>query len=249
MQVMKKRLLGVLAAVVLAALGTLVLVAYVQGAENRALAGEQTVDVLVVAQAIERSTKAEEIGPFVTTERVPLKVRAEGSVESLDELSGQVAAVDLLPGEQIVAARFQSPAKLAEESQVEVPDGLQEITIALEPQRAVGGQIAPGDTVGIFASFSPDVLPYNTKLILHKLLLTNIQMEQLPPSPSEEDAASSAPELAPTGNLLMTLAVDVTQAERIVFAAEHGTIWLSAEPESANEGGSQLRNPENIYND
>jgi pilus assembly protein CpaB len=246
---MKKRLVGVVAAVVLAAVGTFVLVAYVQSAESRALAGEQTVDVLVVTQAIERSSKAEDIGAFVSTERIPLKVRAEGSVDSLADLNGQVAAVDLLPGEQVVSARFITPAQLAEESQIEVPEGLQEITVSLEPQRAVGGQILPGESIGLFASFSPDVLPYNSKLILHKLLVTNVQVEQLPQTPAEDEDGNSGPDLAPTGNLLITLAVDVEQAERIVFAAEHGSIWLSAEPESASEAGSELRNTENIYRD
>lgn len=246
---MRKRLLGVLAAVILAGVGTTFLVAYVHGAERRALAGEETVDVLVVSQAVEKATKAEELKPFVTTERVPLKVRAEGSVASLDDLDGKVAAVDLLPGEQIVSARFITPTQLAEESQIEVPDGLQELTISLEPQRAVGGQILPGETVGLLASFEPEVLPYNSKFLLHKLLVTNVQVEQLPPERSEEQDGPTGPELAPTGNLLITLAVDVPQSERIVFAAEHGTIWLTAEPESATEDGSIIRDAEGIYRD
>lgn len=246
---MKRRIIGVLAALVLAALGTGVLVAYVQGAQNRALAGEQTVDVLVVAAPIAEATKGEDIEPLVTTERVPTKVKAEGAIADLDQLDGMVAAVDLVPGEQVVAARFVSPAQLAEESGVEVPEGKQEVTISLEPQRAVGGQIAPGDTVGLFGSFVPDGQPRSSKLMLHKLLVTNVQVEQLPTSTGTEAEATEGPDLAPTGNLLVTVAVDVEQAERTIFAAEHGTIWLSAEPAEAGEGGSQLRTPENIHND
>jgi pilus assembly protein CpaB len=265
---MMRRVLGVVAAVLLAAVGTAFLVIYVRGAEDRALAGQETVDVLVVKEQVARSTKAEDLRTFVATERVPAKVRAAGSITDLSQLDGQVAAVDLLPGEQLVRSRFVTPTQLAEESQIEVPEGLQEVTISLEPQRAVGGQIAPGDLVGFYSSFNlndkrseeqiaaeeseqfREELSEVTKVILHKLLVTNVQVEQLPQqAPTDENGERSGPDLAPTGNLLVTLAVDVAQAERIVFSAEHGMIWLSAQDEDTTEDSSRLRTPRNIYDD
>ena len=250
---MNRKIIGVLAAVVLAALGTTFLVAFVQGAESRALEGVETVEVLVVSDAVDEGTPAEEIEDRITTEHVPAKVRAEDGVGDLDALEGRVTSVALMPGEQLVASRFVTPAQLAEDAAVEVPEGLQEVSISLEPQRAVGGQVAPGDTVGLLASFRPEGQddPDVTKMILHKLLVTNVQVEQLPQEAGDGDDADagSAPDLAPTGNLLVTLAVDVPQVERITFAAEHGTIWLTAEPEDATEDGSQIRDLGNIYDD
>lgn len=265
---MKRTVLGVIASVLLAAVGTVFLVGFVRGAEDRALAGQETVEVLVVSETIARGTAAEQIGASVVTQRIPANVMAEGSVVDLDDLEGRVAAVDLVPGEQLVAARFAEPAQLGVERAVEVPEGLQEVTISLSPERAVGGQIRPGETVGLFASFNltdrrgeeeinneeqeylRQQLSETTKLILHKLLVTNVQVEQLPQQPADGDGqATSGPDLAPTGNLLITLAIDVPQAERIVFAAEHGTIWLSLEDEDADESGSRLRTPRNIYDD
>lgn len=265
---MMRRVLGVVAAVVLAAIGTAVLVAFVRGAEARALAGQETVEVLVVKEPVSKETTAEELAAFVTTERVPAKVRAAGSVDDLDDLEGQVVAVDLVPGEQVVRTRFATPAQLAEQSQVEVPEGLQEVTISIEPHRAVGGQLRPGDLVGFLSSFNledkredeqiaeeenPDYrqqLSETTKTILHGLLVTNVQVEQLPQTATAEgEGEPSGPDLAPTGNLLVTLAVDTSQAERIVFTAEHGTVWLTAQDEDTTTEGSQLRVPRNIYDD
>jgi pilus assembly protein CpaB len=249
---MNKRILGVVAAVLVAAVGTAFLVAFVRGAESRALAGEETVDVLVVNEQVEKGTPADELEDHLRSERVPVKVRADGSVTDLDSLDGKVTSVALMPGEQLVEGRFLTPAQLAEDSGVDVPEGLQEVTVSLEPQRAVGGQIAPSDRVGLLASFSPDVLPYNTKLVINQLLITNVQVEQLPQQTGEgedEDADGSTPDLAPTGNLLVTLAVDVPQVERIVFAAEHGTVWLTSQNDDTDEGGSTVRDPENIYSD
>jgi len=76
-----------------------------------------------------------------------------------------------------------------------------------------------------------------------------VQFEQLSQAPSENDGEASRPSLAPTGNLLITLAVDVPQAERIVFASEYGTIWLTAQDGETNESGSRIRTLRNIYDE
>jgi len=270
---MNRRIIGVVAAVLLAAVGTAFLVTYVRGAEDRALAGQETVEVLVVKEEVPRGTPVDELGDAVASERVPAKVRATGSIGSLDALNGQVTAADLVPGEQVLIGRFADPDDLRAQGQIEVPEGLQEVTISIAPQRALGGRIAPGDIVGFFASFTLEVdeedaedaegdedgepseeelrerVEEASKLILNKLLVTNVQVEQLPQTPEDEDGENSGPELAPTGNLLVTLAVDVDQAERIVFSSEYGTVWLSAQDENTSEEGSRIRTPRNIYDD
>jgi len=267
---MNRRIIGVVAAVLLAAVGTAFLVSYVRGAEDRALAGQETVEVLVVKEEVPRGTPVDELGDAVGTERIPAKVRAAGSIGSLDSLNGQVTAADLVPGEQVLVGRFADPDDLRAQGEIEVPEGLQEVTVSIAPQRALGGRVAPGDVVGFFASFTLEVddedaegdedgelseeelrerVEEASKLILNKLLVTNVQVEQLPQTPEDEDGERSGPELAPTGNLLVTLAVDVDQAERIVFSAEYGTVWLSAQDENTSEEGSRIRTPRNIYDD
>ena len=52
---------------------------------------------------------------------------------------------------------------------------------------------------------------------------------------------------APTGKLLVTLALDAPSVERVVFAAEHGTVWLSAEPSDAPEDGTKIVERGNVY--
>lgn len=263
---MRRTIISVVAAVLLASVGTLVLLGYVRGAEARALAGLETIEVLVLSEDVERGTPAEELTRAVITERIPAKVRANGSVTTLADLAGRVAAVDLLAGEQIVASRFATPAQLEDERAVEIPVGLQEITISVSPQRALGGNIAPGDIVGLYASFNLDVeldgdlsgaqqeqiqrrLDETSKVILHRLLVTNVQLEQLPRAPADDGTESGGVNLAPTGNLLITFAVDVPKAERIVFASEYGAIWLSAQDEDTVEDGSLIRTMRNIYDD
>ena len=101
-----RRLIAIIVALALAGAGTFFLVAYVRGAEDRALAGEVVVDVLVADAEIAAGTPAEELAGRVRAERVPAKVAAAGAVADLSALEGRVAAIALLPGEQLVEDRF-----------------------------------------------------------------------------------------------------------------------------------------------
>jgi len=251
---MKRRLLGLVASLVLATVGTVALVGYVQSAQDRAVAGEQLVDVLVVTSAIAKGTPASAVGAAVRTEQVPVKAKAAGSVASLAPLADQVAAVDLVPGEQLLASRFTTPETVSGLAQV--PPGALRVTVALDPTRAVGGRVRVGDRVAVVASLSLGTdtgapAPETTSVILHKVVVADVQAEQaLPdgPAPAGPGApADRTPTRAPTGNLLVTLALDAPSVERVVFAAERGTLWLALEPADAPEAGTKVVTPGNLY--
>ncbi len=244
---MRSRLVAAALAVLLALGGTLALIAYVRGADARALAGTRTVDVLVATQMIPKSTPAKSLVGMVAVKKLPEMAVLPDRVTSLEQLSGKVALTDLLTGEQLVSARFADPATARSQDQGGIPEGMQEVTVLLEPQRALGGRIAPGDTVGVFMSFSPPIKNYETHLRLQKVRVTRVQGTLAKASEEESNAGDSAPSPAPDDAFLVSLAVDVPMAERVLFAAEHGKIWLSNEPLSANEAGASVINPEGIF--
>jgi pilus assembly protein CpaB len=239
----RRRLLAATAALVLALVGTVVLVAYVRGADTRALAGVQTVDVLVVQQPVPAGTAAAELAGLVGVEQVPAKAAVEGRVTDLEELAGQVATVDLQPGEQLLATRFAGPGDLQAPGTVAVPAGASEISVLLEPQRAVGGRLAAGDTVGVLISLDPP----STHVVLHRVLVTQVQGAPAPAEGTEDVETASAGSAAPSASLMVTLAVTAEQAEGVVFGAEHGTLWLSLEPEGADVDGTEIVTPDNVY--
>ena len=223
----RQKLIGIVASVLLAAVGTGLLVAYVRSAESRALEGEKTVDVLVVSNTIPKGTKAEDITASLRMEQIPVKVATAGALTSTSPLAGKVAAVDLLPGEQLVSTRFTSPAEAQG-----IASNLLQVTIALEPVRALGGQIRKGDSVGVTVSFDD---PETTHLILHKVKVTDVR--------TVEGTAVTTPANgpAPAAGLLVTLAVDAPSVEKVVFGAEHGKLWLAWEPKEANESGTKVQ--------
>ncbi len=278
-----RRAIGIIGAVAVAALGTLLLVGYVRGAEDRALAGEELVEVLVVDRPIAQGVPASLLNGSVRLERVPLKVAAEGSVADLSALADRVAATDLFPGEQVVTSRFVAAESLAASTRIEAPSDHLEVTISVPAERALGGQLVPGDVVAVIASFAPFDLntfepndlapgevidpaeiflgttggeggsegsavrsPTSTGLILHGVLVTAVQVEQLPRA-AVEDLPDDAPALAPTGNLLITLAGTAHAVERIVFTAEHGFIWLAAEGPDAPDTVTDIVTRATVY--
>ena len=225
----RRKLMGIIASVVLAALGTALLVAYVRSAEDRALDGEEAVGVLVVTETIPKGTKAEEVSAKVKTEQVPSKVVAQGAVGDLRALNGLVAGGDMLPGEQVVQSRFAAPAATG----IATPaPGSLKVTVAMDALRAIGGQIRAGDSVGLVASFTE---PETSRLVLQKVAVTDVRTEAGVAVTGKPDGT------AVTGRLWVTLAVDAPSVERVVFAAEYGTLWLAWEPKEANEAGTKTQ--------
>jgi pilus assembly protein CpaB len=233
--------------VLLAATGTGVLVRYVESARTDALADEQMVSVLVVQSRIDRGTPATQISDKVRSIDVPTRVRPDGAVTSLADLGTKRAAVDLLPGEQLVVARFNASGATAS---TPATDGLLQVTVSLDPERALGGNVRMGDTVGVLLSVdSADAgngqkAPKSTHLVLHKVPVANVQVAE---QATDADTAATRVPSAIKGRYLVTLAVSAPAAEQLVFTAENGTIWLSAEPVDAPTDGTRTVNPTNVY--
>jgi pilus assembly protein CpaB len=241
---MKSRLLAGVAAVVLALIGAVMLYGYAQGAEARALEGLDPVDVLVVSTEVPAGTPSEELMPFLTTESLPSTAVGATALKDLESSTGKVTAVRLVPGEQLLTDRLVAPDDTSLTGIVNVPEGLQEVSFGIEPARAVGGRLSPGDTVGIFISMEPGVLPdepeaQTTQLALHKVLITSVQRapteSEIDPEATPEEQARAEAQALPGGSLMLTVAVTEEQATKIVFGNEFEGIWLSKEPESATE--------------
>ncbi|MFD5276597.1 Flp pilus assembly protein CpaB [Pseudarthrobacter sp. NPDC058362] len=250
---MKSRMLAGTAAVALAIVGAILIVVYAQGADQRALAGTQPVDVLVVKTAIPAGTPVEEMTASLETQSVPAAGKATSALSTLDDKAGTVAAVDLIPGEQLLAERLVAPEEAKESGAVEVPAGMQEVSFQLEPQRIAGGRIAVGDRVGMFLSFEAGADPANekdatTQMSIRKALVTAVQRAPQAASTEEaEDGSNPQDTTLPEGSLMLTVAVNDIDAGKIVFASEFGRLWLTKEPLDAKDNGSPIERKEVIY--
>lgn len=242
---MNKKLVGVIAAVVMAIVGTGVLVLYVQGAEDRALEGEELVRVLTATAPIPAGTSAEQLVDLVEEEDVPVKVAPEGVISDLVSVSGLVTAVELVPGEVLLANRFVEAGNVvARGGSVEVPEGLLEVTVAMSQEQFIGGVPVPGNTVALIALGNRDDFIFQpndplaqapidpatgqprdddykvSKIIIQQALVTNVQGNPLPVQAAEA-ATDPSQRVAPAeGSLLVTLAMEGPDAERLIYVRD-----------------------------
>jgi Flp pilus assembly protein CpaB len=92
-----------------------------------------------------------------------------------------------------------------------------------------------GETVPLPSSVASDLdgsTSTSTDLLLHKVLVTAVQVPAGSRPEDEEQRLTTAPE----ATVFVTLAVHPFDAERLVFTAEFGSIWLAVERETVPDG-------------
>ena len=192
---------------------------------------------------------------------------AEHNVTDLATLGSKVAAVALVPGEQLLSTRMVEEKSFLGPSRIQVPAGLQELTLKLPIERVAGGKVTAGDTVGVFLSLEqatdtgadgqPGAKSSKTQLSFHKVLVTAAQFSNGTaaqtgnPAPRREPARSpprpAPPRHRPTKRTSSPSPGTRPTAERIVFAAEFGKVYLSKEPGDAVEEGASYVDSSRLF--
>ena len=235
-----RRIIIALAALLIAAVGGVTTFLYASSADSRAMSRMSPQQVLVVAEPIPAGTPAESLTRSLTVAEIPAAAVVPGGVTDIQEVSGLLTSTDLLPGEQLLASRFEPPESLTE--LVELPEGMHELSLQLETRRVIGGEVRAGDTVGIFLSGTgtqEGTQVDQTHLILHKVLVTAVAGG----SAVVTDESGEEVEQAAEDSVMVTLALSPQDAEQVVFGAEFGSIWLSLEDPAAPEDSTRVVTP------
>ena len=141
---MRRRLIAAASALLLAALGAVMLATYVSGVDRRAAAGMEPTTVLMVISPIPAGTPADSLSGRVANKTLPRMAVADGALTTLADIKGDVTTSDLQVGEQLLAGRFADPAQIQAEGPAQAPPDRQLVSVVLDPQRALGGRLAPG---------------------------------------------------------------------------------------------------------
>jgi len=210
----------------------------VGGADSRAASKLDPVPVLVVVSPIPKGTAASALHQAVQVKDLPKSAIAQGAVTSVAQLGTRVAAVNLVPGEQVLASRFVDAASL---QSVSIPKGLQEVSIMLTSQKVYGGLALPGDKVGVFLASKG-----TNKLVLNDVLITRVQSAAS--AQASNGTAGASPQTGPPsdGAVMVTFALNTHDAEKVIWTAENGTIWLSLQNSDTNTSGSSAVTADNF---
>ncbi len=237
----RRRIIAAVIAAIFTLFAALILISYVGGADSRAASKLDPVPVLVVVSPIAKGTPATGLKNAVQVRQIPKSAVAQGAVTSVAQLGARVADTSLVPGEQVLASRFVDPTSL---QAVAIPKGLQEVSVMLTDQRVYGGQPSPGDSVGVFLSTKQQG---TTKLVLNHVLVTRVDGAPARQQSSGSGVGGSSQTTSvQDSNVLVTLALGTHDAERVVWAAEHGSIWLSLQNNDTDTKGSVVVSQDNF---
>lgn len=211
---MDRRRALLVAAGVVAALGTLLVFLYVKGADDRASDKFDAVKVLTVTKQInagETVAQAQDAGK-IEVGSVGRGQLLPGALDSLSAVEGQIALTNMYPGEQVIASKFGSNATSA--SSLTIAKGHVAISVNLTDTARVAGFVNPGDKVVIFAR---DRASDATRALLSNVEVIAVgATSTITRTTTDETGAQSTEQLPRT---LFTLSVTQNSAEKILHAS------------------------------
>jgi pilus assembly protein CpaB len=237
---MNRRTILLLAAALVAALGTALVFLYVKTADNRAEQRYETTEVLRAVAPIEQG---ESIDDAASNGKLALEPVAQGDVlpnhqTSTEELSGQVATTKIYPGEQIVSDKFGAAAEaLAAKSALDVPKGDIAISVNLTDPGRVAGFLNPGSQVAIIFVGTDAVGSTMSRVLLPEVTVLGVGSTTT--TTKTTTTAGGAQTTAEIPQTLLTLAVSKDEAEKVTFAVANGEIVLGLRtPDSTVKPGT-----------
>jgi Flp pilus assembly protein CpaB len=181
--------------------------------------------VLVANGLIQKGTSGDAIagGQLFTSKYVAAKQVTTGAVADTAQLHGEVAAVNIYPGQQLTAADFSANGGLSAQL---APDQ-RAMTVTVDSAHGMIGQIQQGDHVDVYADLEPASGRSGSFV---RLLLTNAPVLKAPTSSAGGGLAGSGPQNQQSN---VTLQVQDKQAGTLAFASDNGKLWLVLRPANA----------------
>ncbi len=213
------RALLYLAAAVLAALGTAVLLTRYMDTRVAAVR-IPTEKVVVAATELPIATELE-LGALATIDW-PAASLPEGTVKDPKDLEGRIVNATIAKGEVILLSKLASVDETGKGALSTVlSPGMRAMSVRVDDVVGVAGFIHPGDHVDVIVTMSPDLgsSPPVSKIILQYVKVLTVGQEL-------EGRAAADPQ-KPVAATVATLMVDSDQAERLALAASQGQLVLA----------------------
>lgn len=220
---MGRRTLLLLAALVVAAMGTTGVFLYVNGVDERAAADYRLVNVLVATAPISAGTSAQAAQDAGALELRPFLAKSVDGLPALGDvssISAQVALAAIPAGSPILSTQFGSPG---EASVLPINEGDLAITVNMDDVGRVAGFVGPGSRVVLFLTTAASGSGNGQEVT--RVLLPEVDViaaGQTTVTTTTGSGESQQTEQLPRA--LLTLSVSQDEAQKIVFAQGHGKL-------------------------
>ena len=222
---MSRRTVLLVVAALIAALGTAMIVLYVQGIDERATQGQELVEVLTATEVIdagETVSAAQEAGKF-DVKQVRRTDMVSGALASTNDIADLVALSTIYPGEQIISSRFGT---LGDMESLVIPDDKMALSVELTDFERVAGFVNPGSEVAIFSTAAapirrlPDgteqTLASTTRILLTRVPVVGVGTTSVSSRTVQTEEGAQVTEEVP--RTILTLALTQDEAEELVLA-------------------------------
>jgi pilus assembly protein CpaB len=255
---LRRRILTIALAVVLAAVGTVAVLGYVHQANIRAIQGIKPTTVLVANSAIPSGTPAGQAlrqGALVY-QTEPADSVPTDAIRSLNPaLAGLVTSGNVPSGAVLTRSMLVSGSEVT--GGVAIPPGTVAVTIQLCLSEAVAGYITAGSHVAVLDTYvtGGSLSVQESCNVSHEvqavgavhtaLVLSKVEVLSVGPAPASTQSTSGgtgalsnspASSISSSGAMLVTLAVPPLDAERLVELDEAGLPYLALLAPNSNTG-------------
>ena len=219
---MNRRKILLLLAAMIAALGTLLVFLYVQGAEGRAKEDFEAVEVLVATQDIEQGESFDDAASKFKLSEVPKDSVLTGAQTTLDGLEGLVALTPIYSGEQVISAKWGGSVDITS-SVLAIPEDKMAASVNLTDPARVAGFVNPGSQVAIIVSVdhNEDETDYTRTLLARVTVLGVGGTSTITSTKTTKEGESTTEQIPQT---LMTVAITQKEAEKLLWGATFGEL-------------------------
>jgi pilus assembly protein CpaB len=243
---LKRRILTIALAVLLAAVGTVAVLAYVHQANVRAVNDVKAVSVIVAERAIPSGTAAGQAlrEGLLDSQKLPVASVPADAIRSITpELSGLVTSASVQPGQLLLRPMLVAGSQVT--GGVAIPTGMVAVTMQLCLPEAVAGYVTAGSEVAVFDTYgggrtqgvqrscnaAHQVLAVGT--VHTAVILPRAKVLSVGQAPASSQGTTgvlsggSAGSAVSQGAELVTLAVQQSDAERLIQIGEAGLPYLA----------------------
>ena len=242
---MGRRTVLLIAALVVAALGTALVFLYVTNYTGDIDEGNKLVKVLQAQQPVTAGTTGSQASADGAFEQVELPQSAvpAGALSDISVVGDQVALSPIFEGQQILTQMFGTSTPT---SGLPIPKGQLAISVQLGDPNRVAGFVDPGSQVAVFSTIEGADGDSETRVLLTAADVIGVGATTVVTQTTTDETGESTTEEIPRA--ILTLALDQQDAQRVIFAQEQGPLYFGLLPEDADVKGGSPTNSQNLFN-
>lgn len=228
---MARRTVLLVAAILVAALGTVLVTLYVHNVNQNSLAKQKPVRVLIAKKVIPAGTTGAAAAAEGALQQVMIPSDAVASSDVLNDIrtvANLVTNAPIFPGEQILKAKFGKPG---DSTALSIPDpGTIAVSISLGAAARVNGFVVPGSHVTVFITAKN-----TTRVLLPDAKVIAIGARTLVPSSGQGSSSTTSD--------IVTFGLSQADAIKLISAQTTGSLYLALRNGNADATTSAPASP------